>query len=157
MSTTLQVGTKAPDFTLTNQSGKPVSLRDRIGEKVVVLYFYPKDFTSGCTTEACGFRDSYETFHDAGAEVIGVSADSADSHQAFAQKYQLPFTLLSDPESRVAQVYGLGKVFGLFTKRVTFVIDRQGIIRHVFESQINMDAHVRAALKIVQELQQART
>src|ERR1700678_4814627 len=95
MASSVKVGDKAPDFPLPAQSGEPVRLQDRLGERVVVLYFYPKDNTSGCTAEACAFRDSHEVFTDAGAEVIGVSSDSADKHTAFADKYKLSFTMLS--------------------------------------------------------------
>src|ERR1700757_2658168 len=102
----IQVGDRAPDFTLPSQSGEQVRLQDRLGERVVVLYFYPKDNTPGCTAEACAFRDSHETFTDAGAEVIGVSSDSADKHAAFAGQHKLPFTLLSDEDSQVRRRYG---------------------------------------------------
>src|SRR5689334_22598670 len=100
------VGDKAPDFTLPSQSGEQVRLQDRIGERVVVLYFYPKDNTSGCTAEACAFRDSHEAFSDAGAEVIGISSDSADKHAGFASKHRLPFTLLADQAARSARPTG---------------------------------------------------
>src|SRR5215475_6383248 len=96
MARAVQVGDKAPDFTLPSQSGDPVRLYDRLGERTVVLYFYPRDDTRGCTAEACAFRDSHEVFTDAGAEVIGVSSDSVGKHAAFAGKHKLPFTLLSD-------------------------------------------------------------
>ena len=102
----IQVGDRAPDFTLPAQSGAPVRLRYRLGERVVVLYFYPKDDTCGCTAEACAFRDSYEVFTDAGAEVIGVSSDSTGKHAAFADKHKLPFTLLSDEGGQVRKRYG---------------------------------------------------
>ena len=157
MSNKLEVGSPAPDFTALNQQGEPVRLADRFGQKIIVLYFYPKDFTAGCTMEACGFRDHYEVFADAGAEVIGVSANSPESHLAFAQKNNLPFTLLSDPSSEIAGLYNIGKVLGLFTQRITFVIDQHGIIRHSFSSQINMDKHIEEALKVVQTLAQAAT
>src|SRR5690242_21695896 len=98
MAQRVQAGDKAPDFTLPSQSGDPVRLHDRLGERVVVLYFYPKDNTPGCTAEACAFRDSHEVFTDAGAEVIGISSDSVARHTAFADRHQLPFTLLSDQE-----------------------------------------------------------
>src|SRR5580698_11594344 len=101
------VGDKAPDFTLPSQSGEQVRLQDRLGDRVVVLYFYPKDNTSGCTAEACAFRDSYETFTDAGAEVIGVSSDSSDRHASFAGQYKLPFTLVSDKGGQVRKSYGV--------------------------------------------------
>src|SRR6201992_3736693 len=107
MARGIQVGDKAPDFTLPAQTGAPVKLSDRLDQRVVVLYFYPKDETSGCTAEACAFRDSFEVFTDAGAEVIGVSSDSVDKHAAFAEHHSLPFTLLSDANGRGRKSYGV--------------------------------------------------
>jgi len=121
-----QVGDKAPDFTLPSQSGEPVRLHDRLGEQVVVLYFYPKDDTRGCTAEACAFRDSHEIFTDAGAEVIGVSSDSVDKHATFADRHKLPFTLLSDQGGHARRSYGIPAVLGVIPGRVTYVIDREG-------------------------------
>ena len=153
MARGIQVGDKAPDFTLPSQSGEPVRLQDRLGERVVVLYFYPKDNTPGCTAEACAFRDSHETFTDAGAEVIGVSSDSADRHVAFADRHKLPFTLLADQGGRVRKAYGVPSVLGLLPGRVTYVIDRTGTVRHVFNSMTNIDGHVADALEVVRQLQ----
>jgi peroxiredoxin Q/BCP len=147
------VGDKAPDFTLPSQSGEQVRLQDRLGDRLVVLYFYPKDNTSGCTAEACAFRDSHETFTDAGAEVIGVSSDSSDKHAAFAGRHNLPFTLLSDRGGRVRKAYGVPSVLGVIPGRVTYVIDRTGTVRHVFSSMTNIDAHVNDALEVVRKLQ----
>ena len=149
----IQVGDKAPDFTLPAQSGEPVRLQDRLGERVVVLYFYPKDNTRGCTAEACAFRDSHEVFTDAGAEVIGVSSDSADKHAAFAGRHNLPFTLLADKGGRVRKTYGVPAVLGFLPGRVTYVIDRTGTVRHVFNSMTNIDQHVNEALDVVKQLQ----
>jgi peroxiredoxin Q/BCP len=149
----IQVGDKAPDFTLQAQSGEQVRLADRLGERVVVLYFYPKDNTSGCTAEACAFRDSHEVFTEAGAEVIGVSSDSADKHAAFAGKYELPFTLLADQGGKVRKLYGVPTVLGLIPGRVTYVIDRQGMVRQVFNSMTNTGKHVNDALDMVKQLQ----
>ena len=153
MARGIQVGDKAPDFTLPSQSGDEVRLFDRLGERVVVLYFYPKDNTSGCTAEACAFRDSYETFTDAGAEVIGVSSDSADKHAAFAGQHNLPFTLLADKGGRVRKSYGVPSVLGVLPGRVTYVIDRTGTVRHVFSSMTNIGQHVNDALEMVRQLQ----
>jgi peroxiredoxin Q/BCP len=153
MAAGVQVGDKAPDFTLPSQSGEQVSLHDRLGERVVVLYFYPKDDTRGCTAEACAFRDGHEVFTDAGAEVIGVSSDSVDRHAAFADRYQLPFTLLSDKGGQVRKRYGVPAVLGLLPGRVTYVIDRQGTVRHVFNSMTNISQHVSHALEVVRQLQ----
>src|SRR5215468_168111 len=146
MARGIEVGDEAPDFTLPSQSGEPVRLHDRIGQRVVVLYFYPKDETSGCTAEACAFRDSHAVFADAGAEVIGVSSDSVDSHLAFAGRHELPFTLLSDQGGRVRKMYGVPPVLGLLPGRVTYVIDRQGTVRHVFNSMTRIGRHVDDAL-----------
>jgi len=153
MSNKSSIGSQAPDFVLRDQGGNDVHFADRLGKNVIVLYFYPKDFSSGCTAEACAFRDSYEVFTDAGAEVIGVSADTPESHKNFAMQHHLPFTLLSDPGSKVAELYGLSKGLGIIPARSTFVIDRDGIIRHIFESRTNMGAHIEAAKKIVLELE----
>jgi len=149
----IQVGDKAPDFTLPSQSGEQVRLQDRIGEQVVVLYFYPKDNTSGCTAEACAFRDSHEAFSDAGAEVIGVSSDSSDKHADFASKHRLPFTLLADQGGKVRKTYGVPAALGFIPGRVTYVIDRTGTVRHVFNSMTNIDGHVGEALEVVKKLQ----
>jgi peroxiredoxin Q/BCP len=153
MKSSVAVGDKAPDFTLPAQSGDQVRLADRLGERVVVLYFYPKDNTSGCTAEACAFRDSHEAFADAGAEVIGVSSDSADKHAAFAGQHRLPFTLLSDQGGKVRKRYGVPAVLGVIPGRVTYVIDRQGTVRHVFNSMTDIGGHVGDALKVVKQLQ----
>jgi peroxiredoxin Q/BCP len=156
MARGVQAGDKAPDFTLPSQAGEPVRLSDRLGERVVVLYFYPKDETPGCTKEACAFRDSYEVFTDVGAEVIGVSSDSAESHAAFAGHHKLPFTLLSDEGGRVRKSYGVPSTLGLLPGRVTYVIDRDGIVRHVVNSQVNIGRHVDSTLAMVRELQAKR-
>ena len=157
MARGVQVGDKAPDFTLPSQSGEQVRLYDRLGERVVVLYFYPKDNTPGCTAEACAFRDSHEVFTDAGAEVIGVSSDSSDRHAAFAGRHNLPFTLLSDRGGRVRKSYGVPAVLGVVPGRVTYVIDREGTVRHVFNSLTNIGQHVGDALDVVRRLQADRT
>ena len=149
-ATKVEVGAPAPDFTLPDQAGQPVSLKDYKGKNAVVLYFYPKDNTPGCTAEACSFRDSYDVFKEAGAEVIGVSSDSEDSHQGFAAKHGLPFVLLSDQGGKVRKLYGVPATFGLLPGRVTYVIDKDGVVRHVFNSQFGATKHVEEALKILQ-------
>jgi peroxiredoxin Q/BCP len=153
MKSSVQAGGKAPDFTLPAQSGEQVRLADRLGERVVVLYFYPKDNTSGCTAEACAFRDSHQDFADVGAEVIGVSSDSPDKHAAFAGQHSLPFTLLSDQGGKVRRLYGVPATLGLIPGRVTYVIDRQGTVRHVFNSMTDIGGHVNEALEVVKQLQ----
>lgn len=150
----VQVGDLAPDFTLPDQTGKMVSLKDLVGQKAIVLYFYPKDNTPGCTTEACTFRDSYEVFKDAGAEVIGVSGDSVVSHQQFARQHRLPFVLLSDVDGKVRKRYGAIAAFGLMPGRVTYIIDQQGVVRHVFSAMMAAEKHIAEALKTLKTLQQ---
>src|SRR5215475_1567352 len=125
----IKVGDQAPNITLNDQAGNPVSLADLIKEHVVVLYFYPKDETSGCTAEACSFRDSYDVFAEAGAQVVGVSSDGVESHARFASHHGLPFVLLSDADGVVRAEYGVAPALGFIPGRVTFVIDRQGVVR----------------------------
>jgi peroxiredoxin Q/BCP len=148
----IKVGDPAPDFTLPNQSGEMVRLRDIIGKKIIVLYFYPRDFSTGCTAEACAFRDNYAVFKDAGAEVIGVSSQSVDSHKKFVSANTLPFILLSDEDGKARKLYGASSAFGLIAGRITYIIDREGIVRHVFSSQLNPTKHIEEALRIVKEI-----
>jgi thioredoxin-dependent peroxiredoxin len=148
----IAIGERAPDFTLLAADGRSVSLADFRGTKAVVLFFYPKDETPGCTREACEFRDSFDRFGDAGAEVIGVSDDDVDSHKKFAEHHRLPMTLLSDGGGRVRERYGVKPLFGLLPDRVTFVIDREGIVRHVFAARLRFGKHVDEALGVVKSL-----
>lgn len=147
----VQVGDLALDFTLPAQSGALVSLGDFLGKTALVLYFYPKDNTSVCTAEACAFRDSYEVFKDAGAEVIGISSDSVESHQQFTAAHRLPFILLSDVGGVIRKRYGVPTAFGL-PGRVTYIIDRQGIVRHIFFSQFTSEKHIAQALQTLQSI-----
>jgi peroxiredoxin Q/BCP len=140
----LEVGEKAPDFALPSQSKEMVRLSDFLG-KNVVLYFYPKDFTAGCTAEAKAFRESYQTFYDNNTEVIGVSADSVETHELFAQKCGLPFKLLSDTTKKVREMYGATSLIG--PGRVTYVIDSKGTVRFIFNSLMRPTRHVREALE----------
>jgi thioredoxin-dependent peroxiredoxin len=148
----VEVGDPAPDFTLPAQSGEQVRLSDVWKRGPVVLYFYPKDETPGCTTEACTFRDSYEAFKEAGAEVVGVSSDSVTSHETFASKHRLPFILLADDGGRVRREYGVKATFGILPGRVTYVIDGEGMVRHVFSSQTGVQRHVHEALDALSEI-----
>ena len=148
----VNVGDKAPDFTLDMQTGENVTLSDFFGKKNVVLYFYPKDETPGCTREACTFRDSYELFTDLGAEVIGVSADTVESHKAFAEHHNLPFTLLSDLDNNVRKLYGATSTLGFIPGRVTFIIDKKGVVRHVFSSQLQPEKHIEEAKEVLKRI-----
>ena len=150
--TGLEVGTRAPDFALDDQHGKRVALADFLGHRNVVVYFYPKDDTPGCTRESCQFRDHYDAFLEAGAELIGISNDSAASHRAFAAKHRLPFTLLADPGGTVRKAFGVPSALGVLPGRVTYVVDKRGVIRHAFNSQLNVTKHVDEALRVLAEL-----
>jgi peroxiredoxin Q/BCP len=146
-------GDRAPEFELPASQGRTVKLADFRGKKTVVLYFYPKDETPGCTAEACSFRDEYEDFTAAGAEVIGVSDDSVASHDKFAEHHHLPFVLASDTGGALREKMGVKKTLGMLKGRVTFVIDRDGVIRDRFDSQIRFKAHVSHALELVKQLE----
>ncbi len=152
--TKVGIGASAPDFTLRSQDGEEVNLGSVLGQKDVVLYFYPKDNSPGCTTEAHAFKDSYGVFKELGAEVIGVSSDSVDSHRDFAAKCDLPFTILSDSDGKVRKLYGVPSSLGLLPGRVTYVIDRKGVVRHTFSSQLNPSKHVDEAVKVLKEIRE---
>lgn len=151
--TKVQVGDSAPDFTLPTQTGTAVSLGEFLDKTAVVLYFYPKDDTSICTAEACAFRDSYGLFQGVGAEVIGISSDSVEAHRLFAEAHRLPFPLMSDTDSTVRKHYGVPTALGL-PGRVTYVIDKSGIVRHVFFSQYTSEKHVTQALQALLSMQE---
>ena len=148
----ISIGDSVPDVSFQTQSEETVSLKSLLGQKIVVLYFYPKDDTPGCTKEACGFRDSYTVFQEAGAEVIGVSSDTPNSHQQFASKYQLPFNLLSDTRNQARKAFGVPPTLGILPGRVTYVIDTSGVVRHIFNSQMNFQGHIDESLKIVKAI-----
>jgi peroxiredoxin Q/BCP len=152
---TLNAGDKAPNFTLPKANGEPFTLTEALGRSAVVLFFYPKDDTPGCTVEACTFRDNYSAFADAGAQVVGISSDSAASHNDFASKHRLPMTLLTDADGKVRALYGVKATLGIMPGRATFVIDKAGTIAHVFVSQLRVKTHVEQALAVVKGLQQA--
>ena len=132
--------------------GDNVTLSEYFGKKNVVLYFYPKDETTGCTKEACTFRDSYDVFTNLGAEVLGVSGQSVESHKSFATHHSLPFILLSDQDNKVRQLYGVPTTMGLIPGRVTYIIDKKGIVCHIFNSQFQPQKHVEEAKKILEKL-----
>jgi thioredoxin-dependent peroxiredoxin len=145
-------GSLAPNFTLPSQSGKMVSLRDFLGKKPVILFFYPKDDTPGCTKEACAFRERHEDFRELNAEVIGISSDPVESHRSFAAKHELPFTLLSDEGGKVRKLYGASSTFGLVPGRVTYVLDEEGVVRHIFSSQLGVEEHIEEALEALRSI-----
>ncbi len=143
----LREGDQIPSFELENQDGKLVKIKERIG-KPMVIYFYPKDDTPGCTKEACSFRDSYEAFTDIGCEVFGISGDSVEKHKQFQQKHNLPFQLLADKGNLVRKQFGVPtNLLGLIPGRVTYIVDQSGKIIKVFNSQTAVNKHVSEALE----------
>jgi len=146
--TPLEVGDRIPEFSLLDQNGNEFKMSDHVGKQALVIYFYPKDDTPGCTKEACSFRDSYEEFTDRNVSVIGISADDVESHRDFAKKYNLPFTLLADVDNEVRNLFGVkSNVFGLIPGRVTYVVDKAGVIIYVFQSQLRAERHITEALQ----------
>lgn len=141
----VRVGEPAPEFTLPDHAGRPVSLRQFRGQ-TVVLYFYPRDHTTICTAQACDFRDRFEMFRHANAVILGVSQDAVATHEAFAQQHALPFPLLSDVDGEIRARYGVPRVLGLLPGRVTYVIDRDGVVRHIIKSMFFPGRHIREAL-----------
>jgi thioredoxin-dependent peroxiredoxin len=148
----IKVGDAIPEVNLQSQTGETVNLKSFNGNKCVVLYFYPKDDTPGCTKESCSFRDSYTAFQEAGAEVIGISADDVASHKAFAAKHNLPFTLLSDTGNTIRKAFGVPSTLGILPGRVTYVIDKSGVVQHITNSQLNFQGHIDESLNVVQGL-----
>ncbi len=141
-----EVGDHAPDFSAMTYDGNQIRLADFLGKRALVLFFYPKNGTPICTKEACAFRDSYEQFIDAGADVIGVSGDTEESHRTFARQHKLSFPLISDADGSLRKAFAVPKTLGLFPGRVTYVIDQTGIIRQIFSAQFASTEHVRQAL-----------
>ena len=143
----LSKGDKLPEISLKNKDGELVSLADYVGNPLVV-YFYPKDNTTVCTAQACGFRDSYEDFQQVGAEVVGISNDSPKSHQTVMEKRKLPFTLLSDQGKKALKAFGVPSgLFGLLPGRVTFVFNKDGKLIHSFRADFKAEVHIKEALK----------
>ena len=151
----IRTGDLAPDVSFSMHTGELLSLKSFRDKQAVVVYFYPKDHTPICAREACAFRDAYEDFLAAGAAVIGVSSDSERSHDAFARFHRLPFLLASDAGGKLRQAFGVPRTLGLVAGRVTYVIDIQGVVRHVFNAQLLVDRHVSEALTVVRELMRA--
>ena len=148
----LKVGDRAPDFVLKDQTGKEFHLEKELGKGPLVVYFYPKDNTTGCTAQACAFRDQYQDFKDAGAEVVGISSDTEEKHMFFIGKHSLPFTLLSDRKGEVRKLFGVPKTFGIIPGRVTYVIDPKGIVRYIFNSQSKVTEHVTKSLEMISKM-----
>jgi len=149
----IKVGSKIPEFSLPDQAGKMFDIKSILGSKNLIIYFYPKDDTAGCTKEACSFRDQYEDFKDSGAEVIGISSDSVNSHNKFAQKHNLSFILLSDRGGKVRKLFGVPTNFmGLVQGRVTYIVDKKGKVIHIFNSQLQATKHINESLKALKAI-----
>jgi peroxiredoxin Q/BCP len=147
------VGSSVPSFTLKDQSGESFSIDSVLGKKKLVIYFYPKDESLGCTRQACLFRDQFDVFAEAGAMIIGISSQSVKSHFEFAQHHRLNFTLLSDEKNKVRKLFGVpGNLFGLLPGRVTYVINKEGKVVYTFNSQARVEKHVDEALRILREI-----
>jgi len=149
---TLKVGDKAPDFELMRKDGRFFRLYEALKEQNVVLYFYPRDNTSGCTKQACEFRDQYDLFQELDTEIVGISSNSLESHKKFERVNHLPFVLLSDNDGNLRNLYGVPRKFGILPGRVTFVIDRKGIVRYIHNSFNNPTEHVNYALEVLKAL-----
>ena len=149
----IEVGIIIPQFTLADQNGNLFSISSVLGKKNLVIYFYPKDDSPGCTKEACYFRDQFEVFNEVNAQIIGISGQSVESHKRFAEKYKLSYTLLSDEGNKVRKLFGVPTNFlGLLPGRVTYVIDKSGKVVYVFDSQTQTKRHVDDALEILKGL-----
>ncbi len=147
------IGSKIPSFTLKNQHNINFTIDSLVGKKNLVIYFYPKDETPGCTTEACNFRDQYKIFKEIDAEVIGISTDSPESHLKFSEKNQLPFILLSDPEDAIRKLFGVpNDLLGMLKGRVTYVVNKQGTVIHTFNSQYKPAQHIQEAINALYKI-----
>ena len=148
----MKIGDKIPNFAAKDTNGNDFESQTIIGQKPVVIYFYPKDDTPGCTTQACSFRDQYEDFKDLGAEIIGISSDSVASHEKFTKKYKLPFILLSDQNKKLRKLFGVpSDLLGLIPGRVTYVADKKGVILLVFNS-MSSKIHIKKAFETLSKL-----
>lgn len=148
----LKVGDTIPRFTAKDTNGNDFDSANAVGQKPLVIYFYPKDNTPGCTAQACSFRDQYEDFKDLGAEVIGISGDSVTSHQKFSKQFKLPFILLSDSDKKIRKLFGVpAGMFGLLPGRVTYVTDKNGVIQMIFDSVL-ATKHISKALETIKKI-----
>jgi peroxiredoxin Q/BCP len=149
----VEIGSRIPAFTLSDQNGNTFDITNVIGKKNLVIYFYPKDDSPGCTKEACYFRDQFEVFNQADAVIIGISGQSVESHKKFAEKYRLSYTLLSDEGNKVRKLFGVPTdLFGILPGRVTYIADKSGTVVHIFDSQGQATKHVDEALRILKNL-----
>ncbi len=149
----LEVGDTIPEFVLKDQNNADFDIDNFRGKQILVIYFYPKDDTPGCTTEACSFRDAYEVFTDLNVKVIGISSDNVVSHKKFEEKYNLPFTLLADTDKKVQKLFGVPRSFlGLIPGRVTYIINKEGVVVHIFNSMTDAKKHITESLSIIKKI-----
>jgi peroxiredoxin Q/BCP len=149
----VEVGDRVPEFSLPDQHGRMFSVSSVLGKKNIVIYFYPKDDSPGCTKEACSFRDQYEVFKEINAEIIGISSDDVDSHKKFTEKYRLPYTLLSDGNNEVRKLFGVpSNLLGLIPGRVTYVVNKQGMVVYIFNSQMDAEKHIEESIKALKNM-----
>lgn len=152
----INVNDKIPEFTLPDSHGKLVSVPADFPGKYLVIFFYPKDHSPGCTAQACAFRDAYEDFVDMGATVIGISSDTVDSHVKFVVNNRLPYTILSDTDKTVRNSFGVpSDLLGILPGRVTYIVDLNGVVRHIFKSQLNTSKHIEKSLEIIKSISNA--
>ncbi|MDR9398606.1 peroxiredoxin [Salibacter sp.] len=148
----MKEGDKLPEFSLLDQNRNEFNSKSLLGKKSVI-YFYPKDETKGCTAQACSFRDAFEDFKNADANVVGISSDSPESHEKFAKRYDLPFTLLSDEEKEVRKLFEVPtNLLGFIPGRVTYIFDEKGILKKIYNSQMKPESHVNEAMKVLEEM-----
>jgi peroxiredoxin Q/BCP len=149
----VKIGSSIPSFTMPDQNGNMFNINSVLGKKNLVIYFYPKDDSPGCTAQACSFRDQFEVFREADAVIIGISGQSVESHKEFAEKHRLSFTLLSDEGDKLRKQFGVPtNLLGLLPGRVTYIADKTGRVIHIFDSQTKATKHVEEALRILKEL-----
>jgi peroxiredoxin Q/BCP len=148
----IKIGDKVPSFTLKDQNGLDFSSQEFAGKTAMVIYFYPKDDTPGCTKEACSFRDTYSDFRDLNAKVIGISADNVSSHKKFAEKYNLPFSLLADTKNQVRKLFGVpNSMLGLVPGRVTYIVNEKGLVTGIYDNMFNSERHIKESLKALKK------
>lgn len=157
MAGKIQVGQQLSPFKLKNQDGNPLNLTDLLGKSILVLFFYPWDFTKVCTAEACGFRDRESDFSALGAQVVGISSNGVKSHHDFAKAHRLNYPLLTDTNGKIRRKLGLGMLGGLVPGRYTLVVDLKGVVRHISSNLTEADPHIEEALKTVQSLQKKKS
>lgn len=151
-SEAIKCGDTAPDFVLPNQDGKQIALHDVLKRGPVVIFFYPKDQTPGCTKQACTFRDNIESFEKKGVSVLGISSDSVESHARFSNKHGFNFDILSDKNGQIRQAFGVAKSLGLLPGRVTYVLDKQGVVQNIIGGQLKAEQHIPRALEAIEQI-----